>query len=222
MHSWRCASILSSSVVLSIEQVFATKGNLILYKKALKLAALGYELLDRKRNILIRELMSLVDKAGELRGSIEDTYKEAYSALQLANISMGLVTPYANCIPVETGVGISTRSVMGVELPKVTLKERPLKVTYGFSQTDSQLDRAYLAFEKVKQTTAVLAEVENSIYRLSVAIKKTQRRANALQNIIIPRNERIVKFITDSLEEKDREEFSRMKVIKAAKLKSAK
>ena len=199
------------------QQVFATKGNLILYKKALKLAALGYELLDRKRNILIRELM----KAGELRGSIEDTYKEAYSALQLANISMGLVTPYANCIPVETGVEISTRSVMGVELPKVTLKERPLKVTYGFSQTDSQLDRAYLAFEKVKQTTAVLAEVENSIYRLSVAIKKTQRRANALQNIIIPRNEHIVKFITDSLEEKDREEFSRMKVIKAAKLKSA-
>ena len=49
------------------QQVFATKGNLILYKKALKLAALGYELLDRKRNILIRELMSLVDKAGELR-----------------------------------------------------------------------------------------------------------------------------------------------------------
>ena len=202
--------------------IAATKGNLILYKKALKLAALGYELLDRKRNILIRELMSLVDTAGELRGSIEDTYKEAYSALQLANISMGLVTPYANCIPVETGVEISTRSVMGVELPKVTLKERPLKVTYGFSQTDSQLDRAYLAFEKVKQTTAVLAEVENSIYRLSVAIKKTQRRANALQNIIIPRNEHIVKFITDSLEEKDREEFSRMKVIKAAKLKSAK
>ena len=136
-------------------------------------------------------------------------------------MQISLVTPYANCIPVETGVEISTRSVMGVELPKVTLKERPLKVTYGFSQTDSQLDRAYLAFEKVKQTTAVLAEVENSIYRLSVAIKKTQRRANALQNIIIPRNEHIVKFITDSLEEKDREEFSRMKVIKAAKLKSA-
>ena len=75
---------------------------------------------------------------------------------------------------------------------------------------------------KPEEYAAVLAEVENSIYRLSVAIKKTQRRANALQNIIIPRNERIVKFITDSLEEKDREEFSRMKVIKAAKLKSAK
>ena len=62
------------------QQVFATKGNLILYKKALKLAALGYELLDRKRNILIRELMSLVDKAGELRGSIEDTYKDLHGS----------------------------------------------------------------------------------------------------------------------------------------------
>lgn len=204
------------------QQVFPTKGNLILSKKALKLAALGYELLDRKRNILIRELMSFVDKAGELRGSIEETYKEAYSALQLANISMGLVTPYANCIPVETGVEISSKSVMGVELPRVTLEERPLKVTYGFSQTNSQLDRAFLAFDKVKRTTVELAEVENSIYRLSVAIRKTQRRANALQNIIIPRNEKIVKFITDSLEEKDREEFSRMKVIKAAKLRAAK
>ena len=71
----------------------------------------------------------------------------------------------------------------------------------------------------MKKITTELAEVENSIYRLSVAIRKTQRRANALQNIIIPRNERIVKFISDSLEEKDREEFSRMKVIKSQKLK---
>lgn len=201
------------------QQVFPTKGNLILSKKALQLAALGYELLDRKRNILIRELMSLVDKAGELRGSIEETYKEAYQALQLANISIGIVTPYANCIPVETGVEISTRSVMGVELPEVTLEEKPLKVTYGFSQTDSRLDKAFLAFDKVKRTTVLLAEVENSIYRLSVAIRKTQRRANALKNIIIPKNEQTVKFITNSLEEKEREEFSRMKVIKAVKVR---
>ena len=203
------------------QQVFPTKGNLISSKKALQLAALGYELLDRKRSILIRELMSLVDKACELRGSIEDTYVEAYSALQLANITMGVITPYASCIPVEKGLSLDSKSVMGVELPTVALEQKQPDVTYGFSQTTSQLDAAFLAFEKVKQITAELAEVENSIYRLSVAIRKTQRRANALQNIIIPRNERIVKFITDSLEEKDREEFSRMKVIKAQKLRKS-
>ncbi len=203
------------------QQVFPTKGNLMLAKKALQLAALGYELLDRKRNILIREIMSLVETAKELRSSIEDTYKEAYSALQLANMSMGVITPYAECMPIEKGLELSSKSVMGVELPKVTLQEKELEVNYGFSGTNSQLDRAYLAFEKVKRTTVTLAEVENSIYRLSVAIKKTQRRANALKNIIIPRNEQTVRFITNSLEEKDREEFSRMKVIKAVKLKKA-
>lgn len=203
------------------QQVFPTKGNLIASKKALQLAALGYELLDRKRNILIRELMGLVDKAGELRTSIEETYIEAYAALQLANISLGLVTPYAECVPVEKGLAITSRSVMGVELPQISLEEKPLKVTYGFSQTTSQLDRAFIAFDKVKKKTVLLAEVENSIYRLSAAIRKTQRRANALQNIIIPRNQAIVKFISDSLDEKEREEFSRLKVIKASKLKKA-
>lgn len=200
------------------QQVFPTKGNLILSKKALKLAAMGYELLDRKRNILIRELMGLVGKAESLRNSIEDTYKEAYRELQLANISMGIITPFASCIPVENGVELSSKSVMGVELPKVTLEEKPLQVNYGFARTNSQLDKAYMAFDKVKKITVTLAEVENSIYRLSVAIKKTQRRANALQNIIIPRHEKTVKFISDSLEEKEREEFSRMKVIKAVKI----
>ena len=204
------------------QQVFPTKGNLINSKKALKLAALGYELLDRKRNILIRELMQLVEKAGELRASIEDTYKVAYSALQMANISLGVITPYAQCIPLENGLELSSRSVMGVELPKLEMQENPLKPTYGFSQTSSQLDKAYLAFNEVKRITVTLAEVENSIYRLSVAINKTQRRANALQNIIIPRNEAIVKYISDSLEEKEREEFSRLKIIKSYKLKARK
>lgn len=74
-------------------------------------------------------------------------------------------------------------------------------------------------FDKAKHLTVVLSELENSVYRLANAIKKTQRRANALKNIIIPRFESTVKFISDSLEEKEREEFSRMKVIKVVKKK---
>ena len=204
------------------QQVFPTKGNLMLSKKALQLATLGYDLLDRKRNILIRELMKLVDKAQMLRASIEGTYSDAYKALQQANISLGVVTPFAQCVPIENGITISSQSVMGVELPTVTLEKQPPQVHYGFARTTSSLDRAYIAFEKVKEMTAVLAEVENGIYRLSVAIRKTQRRANALQNIIIPRNQNIVKYITDSLEEKDSEEFSRLKVIKATRLRAQK
>ena len=81
------------------------------------------------------------------------------------------------------------------------------------------LDEAYLKFIEVKKLTANLAEIENSVYRLADAIKKTQKRANALKNIMIPRFEKTVKFITDALDEKDREEFSRLKVIKRNKTK---
>ena len=59
-----------------------------------------------------------------------------------------------------------------------------------------------------------LAEIENSVYRLAVAINKTQSRANALKNVIIPDLDDTCKYITDALEEKEREEFSRLKVIK--------
>lgn len=201
------------------EQVFPTKGNLINTKKSLLLAKLGYELMDRKRNILIREMMTLIDTAKSIRGEIEETYTSAYAALQRANITLGICEEIANTIPVENGVRISYRSVMGVEIPHVEIDTEPPKIHYGFSATNSQLDIAYISFDKAKHLTVVLSELENSVYRLANAIKKTQRRANALKNIIIPRFESTVKFISDSLEEKEREEFSRMKVIKVVKKK---
>jgi len=194
--------------------VIPTKGNLLNIKKSLSLAKLGYSLLDRKRNILIREMMLLIDDAKAIRGEIEGTYKDAYLALQNANITLGICENAAKAIPVETGVHVTYRSVMGVEIPHVTLRAQPLKVYYGFHATNAALDNAFVLFQRVKELTAVLAEIENSIYRLANAIKKTQKRANALKNIIIPRFEADSKFITDALEEKEREDFSRLKIIK--------
>lgn len=196
------------------EQIFPTKGNLLNTKKSLALSQLGYELLDRKRNILIRELMLLIDKAKSIRGGIEDTYKEAYKALQYANITLGVIGNVARSVPIENSLKVTYRSVMGVELPQISIGKTELKLNYGFYMTNFELDFAYICFDKVKEMTVVLAEVENSIYRLATAIKKTQSRANALKNIMIPKFQNTVKFISDSLEEKEREEFSRMKVIK--------
>lgn len=197
--------------------VFPTKGNLINTKKSLSLATLGFELMDRKRNILVREMVSLIDTAKAIRGDIEETYARAYKALQTANITMGIIENIAGGIEIENGVHITYRSVMGVEIPKVTLNSTQPEKTYGFTDTNSQFDIAYACFEKVKYLTVTLAEVDNSVCRLANEIKKTQRRANALSNIIIPQFESTIKFISDSLEEKEREEFSRLKVIKRNK-----
>jgi len=204
------------------QQVFPTKGNLINTKKSLQLARLGYELLDRKRNILIREMLTMIDTAQSLRGNIEEVYIQAYKALQQANITLGMISEIAKSVPIEDSVTITYRSVMGVELPTIKMEDKPLKMFYGFSSTNSALDIAYKCFADVKKMTVVLAEVENSIFRLATGIKKTQSRANALKNIIIPRFETTVKYISESLEEKEREEFSRLKVIKSQKISNKK
>ncbi|MDR1806018.1 MAG: V-type ATP synthase subunit D [Clostridium sp.] len=198
-------------------QIFPTKSNLIATKKSLALAKLGYDLMDKKRTILIREMMGLIDKAGDVQSRIDETYAGAYQALQRANISLGSCTEYAFAVPIDDSLRLSSRSVMGVELPTVSLEKQPFELYYGLASTNSQLDEACVQFGLVKQLTAELAEVESSVYRLAVAIKKTQKRANALQNILIPQFERTIKFITDALEEKEREDFGRLKVIKAQK-----
>lgn len=201
------------------EQIFPTKGNLIKVKRSLKQAILGYELMDRKRSILVREMVALTDEARELRSVIDSTFSEAYSALQYANITLGVVSTMADNVPIEESLSLSSRSVMGVELPKVVAKiEPPAEPCYPMKGTSSEFDKAYICFNKVKEITVRLAELENSVYRLAVAIKKTQKRRNALKNIMIPKFERQVRFITNALEEKEREEFSRQKVIKRRKV----
>lgn len=205
---------------MATKQVFPTKGNLIATKKSLDLANLGYELMDKKRNILIREMMEQVESVKVLRNEITETYREAYLALQEANMTLGLIDDIVEEVPVETGLSVSYRSVMGVEIPKVHLKPQTDGLIYGLNRANSKLDYAYRCFQKVKEITVLLAEVENSVYRLANAIRKAQKRANALKNIVIPDFETTVTFITNSLEEKEREEFSRQKVIKANKQKA--
>jgi len=199
-------------------QAVPTKGNLMNSKKSLELSRLGYELLDKKRNILIRELMSLIDKAKSIQGKIDKAYEEAYLALESANVTIGFCDEFSRAVEEEDSLTLSYRSVMGVEIPIVAIEEKNgLDLQYGFYATNSQLDNAQLKFVEVKYLTAQLAEIENSVYRLAIAISTTQRRANALKNIMIPRFEGTVKYISDALDEKDREEFSRLKVIKRQK-----
>ncbi|RKD35317.1 V-type ATP synthase subunit D [Lacrimispora algidixylanolytica] len=198
---------------------FPTKGNLILAKNSLGLARQGYELMDKKRNILIKELMELIDEAKGIQSEIDETFTSAYKALQKANIELGIdyVKDIAMAVPVDDSVRIKTRSIMGTEIPLVEHEGRPLNLTYAYYTTRESLDEARSKFEKVKELTLKLSSVENSAYRLANSIKRTQKRANALKNITIPRYESLTKNISNSLEEKDREEFTRLKVIKRNK-----
>ena len=204
-------------------RTFPTKGNLMLAKNSLALAKQGYDLMDRKRNILIRELMDLIDEARTIQEEIDTTFTYAYRCLQSANIENGIdyVQTISCTVPVEESIRIKTRSIMGVEIPLVEADPSGTAPTYAFYTTRESMDEARIAFTKVKELTLQLSMVENSAYRLANNIKKTQKRANALKNITIPMYETLTKDITNALEENDREEFTRLKVIKRMKEKGA-
>lgn len=197
-------------------RTFPTKGNLMLARNSLALSRQGFDLMDKKRNILIRELMELISEATQIQSQIDETFREAYLSLQKANIQMGIheVEAFSQMVAVERSIQVKRRSVMGAEIPCVEYEEGERRPSYEFYGTTVALDEAKEKFDRVKFLTMRLAQIENSAYRLAVNIKKTQKRANALSNITIPKFERLTKEIQNALEEKEREEFTRLKVIK--------
>jgi V/A-type H+-transporting ATPase subunit D len=206
------------------QNVAPTKGNLIAAKNTMRLSKLGYELMDKKRNVLIREIMELNVQAQEIQSEINTVFNEAYASLQYANIDMGIssVERFSYGVPHEDSINIKTRSIMGVEIPLVSYDNTKYnKPTFGFGNTTPALDEAFAQFNKVKELIIRLSMIENAAYRLAMSIKKTQKRANALKNITIPRYEALVKQIQETLEERERDEFTRLKVTKSLKEKNA-
>lgn len=202
-----------------MNDVTPTKSNLINAQNLLKLSQKAFDLLDQKTNVLIREIMGLIDRAREIQEKIHDTFSNAYHTLMIANITMGIstVADIALSIREETDYSILLKSVMGVEIPMVRYTRKELKPEFGFYRTNPAMDIAYKSFLELKYLIFDLAEIETSIYKLATEIKKTQKRTNALKNIQIPKYESMVKFIQDALEEKEREDFTRMKIVKKKK-----
>ena len=197
-----------------MSQVIPTKGNLIQLKSKLELARNGEVLLERKKNILIQEVLSLVTDISEVRKNLKLTYKKAYQALQDANITLGIVGEIAKAIPIDQNLHITYKSLMGVDLP-VILYERPnIRLSYGLRATNSKFDYAYKTFQEARDLTVELTRLESSLYRLANAIRHTKKRHNALKNVILPRLEKDIYWIKERLEAEDQEAFIRLKTIK--------
>lgn len=198
------------------DNIAYTKTNLIAAKATLELSLKGFELLDKKRNVLIMTMMGFIDKAEEIQNRVTIVFKEAYEALQAANITMGIanVQQISNSVPEAEDFTILDKSIMGLEIPEITYEPHDIEHYYSFYRTNTALDVAFKKFHEVRELVFELSEVEDSVYKLAMEVKRTQKRANALQNIQIPKYKGLVKAITDVLEEKEREDFFRLKVVK--------
>lgn len=205
-------------------KIIPTKANLLATKAQLAFAKKGYDLLDKKRTVLIKEMMDLNKRATVLQETIEKTFEESYTALEDATITMGSDALYdiAKSTPPEEEYEIISRSVMGVEIPNIKYRKTEVKADYSIHKTTAAFDEASVDMHNITYLIYELAQVEISVFRLAQEIKKTQKRANALNKIQIPKYTRIVTDIENILAEKEREDFFRLKKVKDRKEKQAK
>ncbi|CDG65696.1 MAG: V/A-type H+/Na+-transporting ATPase subunit [Methanobacterium sp.] len=202
-----------------IEGINPTRMELLKLKQREKLAVKGHSLLKEKRNALIMEFFNILERVKGSRDEVAVKLQEAYQDLTEAQIIMGdlSVKKAAMSVTESVDVDIDSRSVMGVVVPVVeseisqrTIVERG----YGFMDTSVKLDEAAKKFEESIQLIIELGEIEKTIMLLASEIESTKRRVNALEHIIIPRLENTVKYIEMRLEEMERENFVRLKMIK--------
>lgn len=193
-----------------------TKSSLLSLKKQLAFAEEGYDLLEQKRQILIFELMSRLNRARDAESKIAETFKRAFAALREATLDIGseALDRAALGVRMDHQVNLSDQHLMGMKIPRVTVKTEPPSAQFGVGGTSANTDLAMRRFVEALPLLAELAELENAVLRLARELRKTQRRCNALSKIFIPDYRETIGYIVSALEERERESFIILKMIR--------
>ncbi len=207
-------------MAVAISEIHPTRGELLKTLRQITLTKRGYELLKEKRDALVMEFFNVLTQLEDARKRTYEVLGEAYRSLSLAMVAMGSleVRKAAAATGIELEIDIATRSIMGVAVPVIEAQKLERKVTergYSLVQTSAELDLAAKKFEKALAAMLKLAEIEETLRLLARETERTKRRVNSLEHVVIPRLETIKKFIERHLEELERENFFRLKRIKA-------
>ena len=193
-----------------------TKSNLLNLERQLDFAQEGYDLLEQKRQILIFELMSRLNRAEEAERKVAEALRQAFEALREATLDVGseAIDRVTLGIAMKHKVELSDDRLMGMGVPKVTVRAEHMGVRFGVTGTSSNTDLAMNRFVDVLPLLAELAELENAVMRLARELRRTQRRTNALSKIFIPQYRETIDYIMGSLEERERESLIILKMIR--------
>ena len=203
-----------------IDGINPTRMELLNLKKRTKLAEKGHTLLKEKRSALIKEFFDILDRVKGVREEANIKLEESMKALTEAQVVMGdlAVKKASLAVKESIGVDVDSRSVMGVTVPVLDIKMEEKSLIdrgYGFNDTSIQLDEAAKKFEESIKLVIELAEFEKTIYLLAEEIESTKRRVNALEHIMIPKFNNTIKYIDMRLQDLERENFVRLKMIQA-------
>ena len=193
-----------------------TRGQLLDLQDSLTQIREGHGLLDQKREVLLQELMKRLKQAKELNERGREAIETARDALVEARIHMGTdrIRWLSQSPGVEVETSIRAESIMGVEVPLVTIEINKQAFPYGPGNTSPAVDRARQRWLEVLNLLAEMTEVISTVWRLAQELRKTQRRVNALEDIVIPRYVATIDSIEDKLAEEERASIIRAKRVK--------
>jgi len=201
---------------MAVENVRPTRLELLRTRRRIVVAKRGLNLLKLKRTALIAEFFKVSKEAMRLRGDLRGRIAQGYDAIRMAvtiegptrleNISM--------LLPDLPAVAVTTKNVMGVRTPRLDIGtfERPARVT--LLDLPTSVEEAVHRFEEIYEVVLDIAEKENTLRRLLREIEKTKRRASAIENVLIPRLEGVVRYIKFRFDEMERDAFSMLKTVK--------
>jgi V/A-type H+/Na+-transporting ATPase subunit D len=195
----------------------ATRSRLFELRRDRAAAQRSAELLDRKREVLLREIARRERMRNELRHVVARQYAEAYHRLRVARVELGgrAVEAAALAQPARHAIGYREISVMGVRIPQLSATVQPYRAFYGAAATTESLDECGAAFTVLLPHLVALAQEELAVVRLALAMKKTTKLLNALQKVVLPRIESDIRAIVDGIEEDERDEAIRRRVARA-------
>jgi len=197
--------------------VLPTKIELIRIKRSLKVAKVVHKILDDKREVLLKRIDEMIEEASKAREDIWTPLETIYAAIFDAYLSVGTGTleSIALLTPSAMEVDVSVKRIVDIKVPTLQVSTQNLEsISYGFADTNVAIDKAAKLIKNVLPGICKAAEFENAIFILAKELERTQRLINALEYVIMPQYDSAIKFITATLEEREREEFVRLKKVK--------
>ena len=194
-----------------------TKANLFKAQHDLRFATQGCELLHQKRDVLVMELMSVSAAFAGTELALRDAMSAAFESFVPAYIGCGreAMDRIFTAATEEVSLKVAERGVMGARVPEVALQSGGDSLFPGLLDASAAMDGAVAAMREVMESLTRYVETVATIWRLATEIEKTQRRINAIENVFIPESNATVAWIKSVMEENDREELFRRKLLKS-------
>ena len=198
------------------EQIAPTKSNLLKVKEKLTIAKEGHGLLEQKREILVMDLMQKLEQVKMLERELDSRVATAYPCLKRMLVVVGRDRAERLAQNISYHFKVKEKQVVaaGMRLPGLEIRLPSADLKYSPMNSFAECDETMLEFFEMLKICTELAAVRTITWRLAREVRKTQRRVNALEKMVIPKATETKAYIQASLEERERDSFFTNKLLK--------